>query len=92
MVVIIPSSALTLTLCDNYKACTMQPCFEVVDVQKRENVPRPPKEEISPIPPIACVWMDDMAYAALEMDLTLGGISSCICFVEGFKISNKTLL
>ena len=53
---------------------------------------RPPKEEISPIPPIACVWMDDMAYAALEMDLTLGGISSCICFVEGFKIRNKTLL
>ena len=52
---------------------------------------RPPKEEISPIPPIACVWMDDMAYAALEMDLTLGGISSCICFDEGFKIRNKTL-
>ena len=49
----------------------MQPCFEVVDVQKRENVSRPPQEEISPIPPIACVWMDDMAYAALEMDLTL---------------------
>ena len=48
----------------------MQPCFEVVDVEKRENVPRPPKEEISPIPPIASVWMDDMAFAALEMDLT----------------------
>ena len=60
-------------------------------MQKRENVPRPPQEEISPIPPIACVWMDDMAYAALEMDRTLGGISSCICFVEGFKIRNKTL-
>ena len=50
---------------------------------------RPPKEEISPIPPIACVWIDNMAFAALEMDLTLGGYHHAFVLLKVSKLEIK---